>query len=68
MLTLSTVADLSIDAARVRLHPPARRGAVMPALGAAALAAVSALVLAGAVILGPPGEARSAPFSTQAAS
>ena len=64
MLTLSTEADLSIDAARIRLRPPARRGAMMPALAAAALAAASAIVLAGAVILGPPGSARSAPAPT----
>ena len=67
MLTLSTKADLSLKAARARLRPPPPRGAVMPALGAAALAAASALVLAGAVILGPPGEARSAPVSALAA-
>ena len=61
MLTLSTEADLSMQAARARLGAPPRREAVMPALGAAALAAMSALALAGAVILGPPGHGRLAP-------
>ncbi len=65
MLTLKTRADLSIDAARTRLQPPASREAVLPALGAAALAAVSALVLAGAVILGPPGEVHIAAMTSQ---
>ena len=61
MLTLSTEADVSMKAARAKLRPPPRREGVMPALGAAALAALSALVLASAVILGPPGEAHVTP-------
>ncbi len=68
MLTLNTEAGRSIDAARARLRPPDRRDAALPALGAAALAAVTALVLAGAVILGPPGEARAAPVAALASS
>ncbi len=60
MLTLRIEADVSMEAARLRLRAPGTREAVLPALGAAALAAVSALVLAGAVILGPPGVAHGA--------
>ena len=63
MLTLRIPADLSLQAARVRLRSPGRCEAVLPALGAAALAAVSALALAGAVILGPPGTARATPVA-----
>jgi hypothetical protein len=46
---------LSLDEARARLIAPERRERMMPVLAAAGLAAVSALALAGAVILGPPG-------------
>ncbi len=59
MMTLRAPADLSLQAARVRLRAPGRGEAVLPALGAAALCAISALALAGAVILGPPGTAHA---------
>ena len=55
MLTLHAAADLSLDAARGRLNPPARPDAAASALIAAALMAAAALGLAGAVIFGPPG-------------
>ncbi|MFN4297956.1 MAG: hypothetical protein ACK4FB_14090 [Brevundimonas sp.] len=47
-----TEAD-AIQRARDLLAPPAVRDPAMGALGAALLAAVSALMLAGAVIVGP---------------
>ena len=59
MLILDCAADLSLDAARGRLSPPARPQAVGPALLAAALMAAAAVGLAGAVILGPPGASAS---------
>ncbi len=61
MMTLRTEADLSMHAARVRLCAPSRPGAALPALGAAALAALSGMALACAVILGPPGMAHDRP-------
>jgi GNAT superfamily N-acetyltransferase len=54
MLTLSEQADMSLAAARARLAPERRRHGFGRALIAAALAAIAALALAGAVILGPP--------------
>ena len=59
MMTLKTRAESSLDAARARLATPRRREAVLPVLGAAALAAVSALALAASVILGPPAMAHA---------
>ena len=57
--TMLTVADERIACARARLVPAARRElSSMRALGAAALAAISALILAAAVILGPGFEER----------
>ena len=46
---------MSLDEARAKLVAPERRERMMPVLAAAGLAALSALALAGAVILGPPG-------------
>ena len=68
MLTLKTEADLSLAGARVRLRSPGRSQPVLPVLGAAALAAITAVVLAGAVILGPPGLVQSAVAPAPAAS
>ena len=45
--------DPRLEAARERLAPTAATDGSMRALGAAALAAASALLLAGAVIMGP---------------
>ncbi len=55
MLILRTEADLSLSSARTYLAHSPRREPMLPTLAAAALAALSALALAGAVILGPPG-------------
>lgn len=54
MLILDTHADLSLEAARGRLHPPRPGEGLLRAFAAAAMAAAAALALAGAVILGPP--------------
>jgi len=54
-----------LDEARRILAKPARTERSLPALGAALLAAMTALILAGAVILGPGVEA---PSSTAAQS
>jgi hypothetical protein len=59
MMKLETKAESSLDAARARLEAPRRREAALPVLGAAALAAVSAVALAASVILGPPGMAHA---------
>ena len=53
-----TEAD-AIERARELLAPPAARDPAVAALGAALLAAVSALVMAGAVIMGPGFEVNS---------
>ncbi len=50
----------AIDRARALLEPSSARDPAAGALGAALLAAVSALLLAGAVILGPGFEAGAA--------
>lgn len=50
-----------LNRARRLLQPPPPRDPAPPMLGAAFLAAVSALMLAGAVILGPGFETVSAP-------
>jgi hypothetical protein len=47
-------AAVAIRAARAKLNIPPRRGSLWPLMGAAALAALTALGLATAVILGPP--------------
>jgi hypothetical protein len=54
-----TEAD-AIERARELLGPPPVRDPAMGALGAALLAAVSALLMAGAVIMGPGFEVDSA--------
>ncbi len=46
-------ADMPLAEARRRLAPPPRPDATLRLLGAAALLAISALLLAGSVILGP---------------
>ena len=46
-----------LDDARALLTPPERRERSLPAVGAALLAAVTSLMLAGAVVLGPGVEA-----------
>ena len=48
-----------LDDARALLTAPEKRDRSLPAVGAALLAAVTALLLAGAVILGPGVEAPS---------
>jgi predicted N-acetyltransferase YhbS len=65
MLTLSQPADMSLGAARARLAPERRSGGFGRTLIAAALAALAALALAGAVILGPP-SLRSLPAALRA--
>ena len=47
------MADTTIDRARSLLTPPARRASPWTALGAAALAATAALLMAGVLVLGP---------------
>jgi hypothetical protein len=47
-------APVSVRAARAKLNAPPRVRSVWPVLGAAALAAGAALMLATAVIIGPP--------------
>jgi hypothetical protein len=59
MMKLQIKAESSLEAARARLATPRRREAALPVLGAAALAAVSAMALAASVILGPPGMAHA---------
>ena len=54
MMTLTIPAELTLEAARGRLCVPHQREAVLPALAASALVAVFALLLAAAVVLGPP--------------
>ncbi len=46
----------ALERARVRLEPPARRPRAWPAVAAAALFAVSAMVFATAAILAPPAQ------------
>lgn len=52
-----------LDDARALLSPPEERERSLPAVGAALLAAVTSLMLAGAVVLGPGVEA-PAPAAT----
>lgn len=52
--------------ARRRLAKPRRREAALPLLGAAALLAISAFVLAGAVILGPFWQTKDSPAAAMA--
>ena len=48
------MADIRIDKARGLLAPPeARRASALGALGAAALAATGAMLMAGVMVLGP---------------
>lgn len=53
-----------LDDARALLITPERRERSLPAVGAALLAAVTSLMLAGAVVLGPGVEAPTAPAAT----
>lgn len=47
------MADTNIDKARGLLTPPERRASPWAALGAAALAATAAVMMAGVLVLGP---------------
>ena len=47
------MADTTIDRARSLLTPPERRASAWAMLGAAALAATAALLMAGVMVLGP---------------
>ena len=47
------MADIRIDEARSLLTPPTRRASPWAALGAAALAATAAVMMAGVMVLGP---------------
>jgi len=47
------MADTMIDKARSLLTPPARRASPWATLGAAALAAMAAVLMAGVMVLGP---------------
>ena len=47
------MADIRIDEARSLLTPPTRRASPWAALGAAALAATAAVMMAGVLVLGP---------------
>ena len=47
------MADTMIDKARSLLTPPARRDSPWATLGAAALAAMAAVLMAGVMVLGP---------------
>ncbi|HYC99283.1 peptidoglycan-binding protein [Brevundimonas sp.] len=47
------MADIRIDRARLLLTPPVRRANPWAALGAAALAATAAVMMAGIMVLGP---------------
>ncbi len=50
----STLDPVALGRARALLKPPMRRESILPVMGAAALAAVSALVLAYSMLLVPP--------------
>lgn len=60
---LTARVEPSLQGVRARLRPPERPGSYLAVLGAAAIAALSALVLASAVILGPPGLAHASESS-----
>jgi hypothetical protein len=47
------MADTNIDKARSLLTPPVRRASPWATLGAAALAATAAVLMAGVMVLGP---------------
>jgi hypothetical protein len=47
------MADTTIERARSLLTPPVRRASPWAALGAAALAATAAVLMAGVMVLGP---------------
>ncbi|MBA4804372.1 MAG: peptidoglycan-binding protein [Brevundimonas sp.] len=47
------MAEDGIARARRLLEPPSRKSAALPALGAAALAATAAVMMAGVMVLGP---------------
>lgn len=47
------MANATIDRARVLLTPPARSASPWATLGAAALAATAAVMMAGVMVLGP---------------